>query len=134
MNTEKNVQTVQQMYADFGKGNISGIINVLADDIKWIDAGYPDIPFGSKGRTKNQVADFFKVLNESINYTKFEPREFFTDGNSVIVTGYHEGKTKPKDIAFGHDWAMIWKFNNEGKANYFQSFIDTDELAKAFRN
>jgi ketosteroid isomerase-like protein len=134
MNTEKNKQTVKQMYADFGAGNISGIINVMADDVKWTDPGYPDIPFASKGRTKNQIPDFFKALGESVIYTKFEPREFFTDGNSVIVLGYHEGKTKPKDVAFGHDWAMIWKFNNEGKVSSYQSFIDTNEVAKGFRN
>jgi ketosteroid isomerase-like protein len=135
MNTEKNKQTVQQIYADFGAGNISGILNALADEVSWTDPGYPDIPYGSNGaRIKNQVPEFFKTLADSVNYTKFEPREFFTDENTVIVTGYFEGKSKPKNIGFGHDWAMVWKFNNEGKVKSYKAFIDTNEVAKAFRN
>ena len=28
-----NKEIVQQMYADFGQGNITGILNVISDDI-----------------------------------------------------------------------------------------------------
>lgn len=130
----KNIQTIQQIYTDFGAGNITGILNSVSDDVTWIDPGYPDVPFGSNGRTKNQIPEFFKSLSESIVYIKFEPREFFSDGNTVIVTGYHEGKTKPRNKHVGHEWIMVWKFNNAGKVNYYKAFLDTNEMAKGFRD
>ena len=34
-------QTVQQVYIEFGKGNIEGVLNLLADDVTWIDPGFP---------------------------------------------------------------------------------------------
>lgn len=129
-----NVETVKQMYADFGNGNIPGILNVLAEDISWNDAGYPDLPFGSINRKKKEVPEFFKTLSESVNYTKFEPREFVAEGNNVIAIGYHEGTTKPANTKFGHDWVMVWKFDNSGMVKYVKTFVDTNEIAKGFRN
>ena len=134
MNTEKNIKTIQQMYADFGGGNISGILDVVADNATWIQLGYPDLPFGSNGMTKKEIPGFFKKLADSVDYTNFEPREFIAEGNKVIVIGYHEGKTKPKGVQFGHEWIMVWKFNEEGKVTYSKVFTDTNELAKGFRN
>lgn len=129
-----NIKTVQQIYADFGSQNISGIMNAIANDVTWIDPGYPDVPFGSNGRTKKEIPDFFKSLGENIVYSKFEPREFYSDGNVVIVAGYHEGKTLPRNKHVGHEWVMVWKFNKEGKVNYYRAFIDTNEMAKGFRD
>ena len=33
MTNEKNIQTVQQVYADFGNQNVEGVVNSLTDDI-----------------------------------------------------------------------------------------------------
>ena len=130
----KNIETIQQIYADFGAGNVTGILNKIADDVLWIDAGYPDVPWASNGRTKKQIPEFFKSLAENIAYTKFEPCEFFSDGNAVIVKGYHEGNTIPRNKHVGHEWVMVWKFNDAGNVNYYRAFIDTDEMAKGFRD
>lgn len=134
MNTNKNTQAVQQIYADFGNGNIPGIINAVADNVIWIDPGYPDIPFGSNGRIKKEIPDFFKSLSETVEFSKFEPREFIADGNNVIVLGYHEGKTKPRNKSFGHEWIMVWKFDGNGKVASYRAFIDTNDMAKGFRD
>ena len=134
MNTTKNIQTVQQIYADFGAGNVSGIMNSISDDVVWVDAGYPDLPYGSTGRSKKDIPAFFKSLNESVDYKKFEPKEFIADGNSVIVLGYHEGNTKPANKSFGQEWVMVWKLDDSGKVKYYRSFLDTNELVKAYKN
>jgi ketosteroid isomerase-like protein len=39
MEKDKSIQTVQQIYADFGKGNVEGVLNSLTDDITWSDPG-----------------------------------------------------------------------------------------------
>lgn len=133
MNKIENINKIQKIYSDFGNGDIQGILDALSEDILWIDPGYPDIPFASNGRTKKEVPEFFKGLSEYMNFIKFEPREFFADGENVIVKGYHEGTTKPSETFFGHEWMMLWKFNNSGKVYYYKAFIDTNELAKGFK-
>jgi len=134
MDRSKNIQTVQNLYSDFGKGNIQGIMDVVADNVSWNDAGYPDLPFGSENRPKNDIPNFFKTLSESVNYSRFEPQEFYADGNAVVAVGHHEGVTKPKNVHFSSPWIMLWKFNDAGKVSYVRTFIDTNEIGKGFRN
>ena len=46
------IQTVQQVYADFGKQNVPGVLNSLTDDISWSDPGSPGIPYAKQRNGK----------------------------------------------------------------------------------
>ena len=35
MEKEKQIQTVKQLYADFGVRNLPGVLDSLTDDIRW---------------------------------------------------------------------------------------------------
>lgn len=100
----------------------------------WIDPGYPDLPFGSNGRNKSGIPDFFRLLGENITFTKFEPREFITDEENVIVLGYHEGNISSTGKTIAQEWVMVWKFDDSGKVKYYRAYLDTNELVKAFKN
>jgi uncharacterized protein len=130
----ENIKTVQNIYEAFGIGDVNTIVNSVSDDVVWIDPGYPDLPFGSEGRTKNQIPDFFQSLGTHINYTKFEPREFIADKENVIVLGYHEGTITSTGKNIGQEWVMVWKFNDTGKVKYYRAHLDTNQLVKAFKN
>ncbi len=129
-----NTQTVQNIYEAFGRGDVDTIVSSVSDNVVWIDAGYPEVPFGSNGRSKAQIPDFFQKLAASINYTKFEPREFIEDDKNVIVLGFHEGSVPSTGKTISQDWVMVWKFDDKGKVKYYRSFLDTNEMAKAFKN
>ncbi len=49
---ENKIQTVQQIYGEFGKGNVQGVLNLLHDDVSWSDSGYPEIPYCATQRKK----------------------------------------------------------------------------------
>ena len=48
VNEMTNTEIVQGMYAAFGRGDVAGVINALADDIEWVSPGPSVIPFAGR--------------------------------------------------------------------------------------
>jgi uncharacterized protein len=130
MANEKNIQTVQQVYADFGKQNVEGVLNALTDDISWNDPGSPSIPYAKKRNGKKEVMSFFMEMGSTVAFTEFAPQEFYADNDAVIVKGSFAGKAIATGKSFASDWVMIWKFRGDKIYNY-QAFVDTDKMIAA---
>jgi ketosteroid isomerase-like protein len=126
------IQTVQQCYAEFGKGNPQGVLDLLTDDVTWTDPGYPEIPYAGKCKGKEEVLNFFMEMGKTISFTRFEPQQFMNDGNNVIVKGFFTGKSNSTRKTFESEWVMIWEVENEKVKNY-QAFIDTFKVASALK-
>jgi ketosteroid isomerase-like protein len=120
-----NAATVAKMYEAFGRGDIPYIISNLDDKCKWIGAGKELLPAGGTYIGKEAV-NFFIRLNESVEFTSFNPVAIHNIGdNEVVVFGNMSGNSKITGKPASSDWVMHWKFNDQGKAIYFQDFYDT---------
>ncbi|MBK9985234.1 MAG: nuclear transport factor 2 family protein [Saprospiraceae bacterium] len=126
------IQTVQQCYAEFGKGNPQGVLDLLTDDVTWTDPGYPEIPYAGKCKGKSEVLHFFTEMGKTISFTHFEPQQFMNDGNNVIVKGFFIGKSNHTGKTFESEWMMIWEVENE-KVKTYQAFIDTFKVVAALK-
>ena len=120
-----NAATVAKLYEAFGRGDISYIINHLADDCQWIGTGKGYLPTGGTYTGKN-AAEFFKALGDSVEFTSFTPISISNfNENEVIAFGNMSGISKATGKSSSSDWAMHWKFNEEGKVVYYHDFHDT---------
>jgi ketosteroid isomerase-like protein len=120
-----NAKTVASLYEAFGRGDISYILDHLADDCTWIGIGSGSLPAGGTyiGR---EAANFFMILNENESFDAFNVEEIHNiDNNGVVVFGNLETTSKKTGKKVSSDWVMRWKFNDEGKATYFHDFFDT---------
>jgi uncharacterized protein len=128
-----NVATVQSMYAAFGRGDVATIIGVLTPDIDWTCNGrQSDFPtFGSR-KGPNEVTGFFKTVAETNDFSEFSPREFYADGDKVIVLGHYKITVKKTGKKIASDWCHVFTFKT-GKVAKFQEFLDTAQAAEAFR-
>lgn len=133
MEEEANVKILKQAYAEFSRGNIPAVLDLLADDVEWTDPGYPDLPYAGARRGKKQVEDFFIKLNEYVELTRFEPRSFIAEGDTVVALGYFEGKAKSTGKTFSSDWSMVWKLA-KGKITYYHAYVDTATVAKTLKS
>ena len=127
-----NVQIVQEGFNHFGKGNIQGILDLCADDVIWDGFKNPDVPFSGTFYGKEGVQEFFKRLGESVTFTHFEPREFFSDGNNVFVTGHEEAQVKETGNTYSSDWCMHFRLQ-DNRFKHFFAYTDTYTETKAFR-
>jgi hypothetical protein len=130
---EQNIAIVQNAFADFLKGNISGIMDACTNDISWNSYDNPAIPYATSYHGKEGVGEFFASLSGSIDYTDFQTKEFFADSDRVFVKGYHKATVKSTGKTFGHDFLMeFWL--RDGKISSFFAYVDTRDQAAAFTN
>jgi uncharacterized protein len=130
MSAQENVQIVKDAYAAFGRGDIQGLLALLADDIEWITPG-EGLPFAGTYRGLAEVAGFFQKVSEMFEMSFFEPREFVAQGDRVLVAGFDRGKVKATNRTFEGHWAGAFTVR-DGKVTNFREYIDTLALARGF--
>ncbi len=132
MDTNANVQVIQQVYADFLQQNLMGILSVMSDDIEWSDPGAPDLPYARLRHGKDEVTGFFMEFMQLVEFSKFEPKEYVAQGDKVVALGSFAGTARATGKSFESDWAMVWTFK-EGKIVRYQTYEDTNALVKAIQ-
>lgn len=126
-----NVQIVQGGYADFLSGNIPGVLDRFADEFTFTVPGAPEIPYAGTKRNQQELIGFFQGLNETVNITLFEPREYIAVGDRVITIGHYEGEVRQTGRRFESDWAMAWTLR-DGKVVAFREYSDPTQLKAGF--
>jgi ketosteroid isomerase-like protein len=132
MNEQENIQTVQEAYADFGRGDIAAILARLTEDVTWNMPGGPEIPFAGQRKGPAGAAEFFRILNESDEMLDFEPREFFAKGDKVVVLGWYRGRARTTGKEAGMEWVHVFTLR-DGKIAGWVEFTDTLMIANAYR-
>jgi ketosteroid isomerase-like protein len=128
---QANVQLVQKIFRLFGEGNIPALLNELTDDIIWILPGPKTIPWAGVYEGKQGVVEFFTRMGGNYEFQKFEPREFFAQGDRVVVLGYNEATPKSTGKQVKEEWVMTLTIKN-GKVSHFQEYNDTWKRVLAF--
>ena len=129
MSVKENVQIVKDAYAAFGRGDIQGVLALLAEDIEWISPGGASPPAGTY-RGPAAVAGFFQKLSETLEFLSFEPREFVAEGDRVLVVGFDSWRAKATNRTFEGHWVMAFTVRN-GKVTNVQEYVDTLGVARA---
>ncbi len=130
--TKDNLQIIRQAFADFGDGNIQGILDVCTNDVVWTSPENPDVPTAGTFKGKEGVGKFFSAVAANVDYSSFEPKEFFSDKDVVIALGHHTGKVKRTGKTFNHDWCMVFRLR-DGKVYDYYFFGDTLDQAESFK-
>jgi uncharacterized protein len=128
MNTQtltNPVTMVNEIYEAFGRGDIPFIIDQLSDNCHWVASGEGFLPEGGtyKGR---DAANFFTRLNENIEFTAFNPVSINSiSEKEVVAFGNMSAISRATGKTSTSDWAMLWKFDEDGKVAYYQNYHDT---------
>jgi ketosteroid isomerase-like protein len=128
-----NIQTVQQIYAAFGRGDIPAILERVSPDTRWgFNGAQPEqVPYHTEIRGAGELPSFFGKLGESVAFESFEPRTFLDAGRDVVVEvamRFQMSRTgKPVDQTQLH-W---WSFDDAGKVSRLIHFEDTAQVVAA---
>jgi ketosteroid isomerase-like protein len=133
MNTQENVQVVQQVYAALGKGDIPSVLNLLTDDVEW-DMPFPKeiVPFGGKWQGREEVKKFFAVMHDNAEVQQFALQDYIAQNDKVVVIGHNKVLAKPVGRAYENDFVAVWTVEN-GKVKQMRDFMDTAQAVAAFR-
>ena len=133
-NDPPNVKAVQDFYEAFGKGDLSGLVAGLSEDVRWEVVGRAsDCPCMGVRSGKAGVAEFFQVLGSTYDVSEFSLREFHGDGDKVFVLGHYAQTNKATKKGFDSDFVHVFTFKG-GKVSAFQEYTDTAKEVEANRN
>jgi len=127
-----NMRSVQAIYEAFGRGDISAILDRLADDVVWDqDAPGYGVPIYEPGAGKAHVERFFASLQD-LEFVRFEPTNFLVGGNQVAVTIDLEVKVKASGAPMEALEIHLWTFGDDGKVTRFFHAVDRHAAVLAY--
>jgi ketosteroid isomerase-like protein len=126
--TSTSVDLIRSTFEAFGRGDIAYILANLTPDCTWICPG--ELPYSGAYTGPAGAGEFFQKLGATEQITVFEPREYFTSGDDVMVLGYEEGRSIATGKTVTSHWAMLFRVRN-GKVSHWQTHFDTAAYARA---
>ncbi len=127
--TATSTELVQSLFAAFGRGDIPFILAHLSPDCRWVATG-EGLPYAGVYTGPAGAGEFFTRLAASEDITRFEPREYFVNGDDVIVLGFEECRVKSNGKTASTNWAMLFRVRG-GLVTYWENFIDTSAYLRA---
>jgi uncharacterized protein len=130
-----NKQTIEKMYAAFGRGDVAEILSGLATDVVWeYGVNSTNVPWFQLRTGREEVAKFFESLN-ALDIRKFQPKAILEGDNLVITTIDFEAVVKAtgKSIV-EEDEVHIFYFNDRGEIVKFRHRADTHLNWQALQN
>jgi ketosteroid isomerase-like protein len=128
--TTTSTELVQNLYAAFGRGDIATVLSFIDPDCQWVIPGEGSPIYGTY-QGPSGVARFFQLLNESEEMLRFEPKEFFVNGDDVIALGFLQARIRATGKTTQTNWTMLFRFRNQ-KVAYYEMFADTAAQLAAY--
>jgi uncharacterized protein len=130
MNELKNVKVVQDAYAAFTRGDIPGVLKQCANDIDWQVFGPPELPVGGQRKGTSEVQAFFRDVDATWDFERFEPRQFIAQGDDVVALGLYAGTAKGTGRPFKAEFAHVFTVR-DGRVVRFREYTDTANLIQS---
>jgi uncharacterized protein len=124
MEAYTNGAVVRQFYEALGREDMPAVLDLLSDDVEWVYQGPSTIPFAGTRYGREGVLEFFSLLGETLEFERFEPREFVAQDDRVVVVGFERNLIKSTGRAFEQEWVHDFTLR-EGKISKVRSFEDT---------
>jgi len=127
-----NTELVQAALDAFGRGDIAALLELCSDGVNVTFFGDSSvIPYAGRWEGKNRVAEYFRIIGETIDVLGWNRQYTVGDANHVAAfyTGSLRVKASGKMI---NDTHLALDFTAEnGKVTGWQVYSDTAALEKA---
>ena len=124
---------VQDVYAAFGRGDVTHVLRMLTPDVAWEVAGRKgDYPTFGAWPGREGVLAFFQALAEIEDIQEFQPLSLHPAGATVLVQGRAALTLKTNGRALAYDWLHVFEVK-DGKVAAFREFYDTAQVVEAYR-
>jgi ketosteroid isomerase-like protein len=123
-----NLETIQELYGAFGRGEIEPVLAALAPDVEWVEGDIDGLPYGGVHHGPEAVGrDVFAQMPNAYDSFELVPREWVDGGDTIVMLGRVtvclDGRESTQSVA------QVWKFE-DGRITRFESFQDTLATAR----
>jgi len=124
---ERDIEKVQEVYAEFEKRNLEAVIALMAPDVTIEQS--PELPWGGVYDGHSGAREFFAELSKHIE-SRVEIERFIDAGDHVVAVGHTRGKARATKLEFDVPVVHIWTVR-EGQIAAFQPYIDNATMLAA---
>ena len=122
------LETVQQIYAAFGRGDIPAILGAIDDDVKWEawqnnTAQAAGVPWLKGGTGKSAVTEFFGVVGQ-MKFNDFRVLSMMASDSQVAVEVVLDA-TLPSGRRVQDEELHLWTMNSAGRVTRMRHYLDT---------
>ncbi len=128
-------ETVQHIYAAFGRGDVPAILACLAEDVEWEYGSAPNpVPWLQPLRGVQQVPRFFDVLHTQVEFHSFVPKQCLGEGRLVVGLVDFEATVRATGKKVVEvDGVHLFHFDEAGRVSRFRHRADTWQQAQALK-
>ena len=130
---DRDLATVQEIYAAFGRGDLQSILDRISPDVEWeYGQGGSDVPYLAPRRGHAGVVAFFGALAETLRLDVFRPKDLVAGPGVVVALVDIEGVSLRTGRSIREeDEVHVWRFDDAGKVARFRHALDTAAHARA---
>lgn len=132
--SSENLAVVKEIYAAFGRGDVCGIVDRVAESVEWEYGGSSeDVPWLRPRSGRAGALEFFSSLS-ALDLESFEPKLFLEGPDLVVVLIDVVATVKATGKRFREeDEVHIWHFDEAHRVSRFRHRVDTRQQLAAFR-
>lgn len=125
----ENVDTLQRGYDAFNSGDGETLAGVFAEDVRWEGTDDDRVPGAGTFDGRDDVLAALGQSTEAFDSVQSHPDEFIEQGDTVVVLGHTEARSKSGNevkVPFAHVWRM-----SNGTIQRGQLLTDTSVILQA---
>ena len=125
-----NLETVRAVYAAFDRGDLPGVLDLWSDEatLEWY--GAETIPYAGTWRGRAGAQEWLTLVATTIDFHTSERREFYAQGDTVVVVGFEKGTIRSTGRVYEQQWVSLFTLRDGAVVRYRQ-FPDTAAVAAA---
>ena len=114
-----NLQTTKAIVDAYLRGDVTAVLDRLADDVEWDYGSINDVPWYRPRRGKAEVADFFDSL-AAVEILQWQPKQYLDGGDVtiVVIDSDYLVKATGKRVVY-EDCLLIFRFDAQGRLSRF---------------
>jgi uncharacterized protein len=119
--TNPNALVIQNLYEAFGRGDTPAVLACVGEDATWCNVyGQHLFPreWGKLCTGHDEITGFFQALHETVEVHGFEPQEFISEGDKVVVLIRWRGIVRKSGYPFDTLIVHVWTLKNRKVTNY----------------
>ena len=131
---EKDVEIVQNLYADFAKGDVPAVLQKFDPKIEWNEAeNFPYADGNPYVGPQAVLEGVFARLGAEWEYWNLTEQTYYeANSGEIIVTGRYKAKNKMTSKEINVQFVHIWTLN-DGLVTDFQQYADTFQTVEAMK-
>ena len=127
--TSPNVQTIERLYDDFGRGDIPAVLGRLDPRVEWTVMDGSPYPGTYTGPDAVLNGIFMRLGTEWEGF-RAEPHEYLDAGEHVVALGRYHGSYRAGGRSMSAAFAHVWTLR-DGRVARFRQYFDTRKMVEA---